>query len=181
MSPEIRRLKDAQIDERLDQSIREGLCICFPPDKEVFSKSRAWHGTLPSWTLLIEDNSQIIAHIGIVERKIRVTNEQISIAGLQNLFVLPAHRGKGFSPKMMKASMKEAGNLGHDFGLLFCVPQLEKLYALSKWKSLPSRRITHINKAGQEIDLPSKTVTMYYPLARSEFPEGDIHLQGSDW
>ena len=81
----------------------------------------------------------------------------------------------------IRVSMEEAGNLGHDFGLLFCVPQLEKLYALSKWKSLPARRIIHINKAGQEIDLPSKTVTMYYSLARSEFPAGDIHLQGSDW
>jgi len=110
-----------------------------------------------------------------------VENEQISIAGVQNVFVLPSHRAKGFFPKTMKASMEEAGRLGHDFGLLFCGPKLETIYAWCKWRPLPKRRVTRVDETGQEVDLPSKCISMYYPLARSEFPAGDIHLQGNDW
>jgi len=68
MSVEIRILKEDQIDEGLDQSIKNGLCICFPPDKEVFSKSRFWHGSAPAWTVLIKEDSEVLAHVGIVER-----------------------------------------------------------------------------------------------------------------
>ena len=181
MGAEIRILKEDQIDEGLDKSIKNGLCACFPPDKEMFSKSRFWHGTAPAWSALIEEDSEVLAHVGIVDREIRVGNEQASVAGVQNLFVLPEHRTRGFFLQIMKASMKEAGRLGHDFGLLFCVPELEKLYALCRWKLLPGRKASRVDETGQEVGLPSKNVTMYYALARSEFPAGDIHLQGNDW
>lgn len=181
MSLEIRMLKEERIDEYLDQSIRKGLCICFSPDKDVFSKSRFWHGTSPAWTVLIEENSEVLAHVGIVERRTRVGSEQVDIAGVQNVFVLPNHRVRGFFFKIMKASMEEAARLGHDFGLLFCAPKLEKLYARCEWRLLPQRKVTRVDDSGEEADLPSKNITMYYPLARSEFPLGDIHLQGNDW
>lgn len=106
--------------------------LVFASDKEVFAKSPAWHGTSPNWAVLVEENSEVLAHVGIVERKIRVENEQISLAGVQNVFVLPAHRPRGFFLQIIKTSMQEAGKLGHDCGFLFCVPQLEKLYALCK-------------------------------------------------
>lgn len=181
ISPEIVILKEEQIDEHLDQSIRKGLCICFPTDKEVFSKSRDWHGTSPNWAVLLEEKSEVIAHVGIVERRVRVGDEQVSIAGVQNVFVLPEYRARRLFFKLMKASMVEAGKLGHDYGLLFCVPELEKFYAICKWRLLPDRKATRVDETGQEVDLPSKNITMYYPLGRSEFPAGDIHLQGNDW
>ncbi len=181
MPGEIRILKEEQIDERLDESIRKGLCICFPPDKEVFSKSRYWHGTGPNWTVLMEEDSEVVAHVGIVERKIRVGDEQVNIAGVQNVFVLPEYRAKRLFFKVMKASMVEADKLGHDYGLLFCVPDLEKFYAICKWRLLPDRKARRVDKKGEQVDLPSKNISMYYPLGRSEFPPEDIHLQGNDW
>ena len=180
MGTELKILREDQIDEGLDKSIKNGLCVCFPADKEVFSRSRFWHGTAPDWSVLIEEDSEVPAHVGIVERKIRVGNEHISVAGVQNVFVLPECRTRGFFLQIMKASMKEAGRLGHDFGLLFCVPELEKLYALCKWKLLPNRKISRADETGQEVDLPSKNMVMYYPLACPDFPAGDIHLQGND-
>jgi len=181
MGVEIKILKEDQVDERLDKSIRKGLCVCFPKDEEVFSKSRSWHGTSPTWCVLIEEDSEVLAHVGMVEREIRVGNEQICIAGVQNVFILPNCRDRGFFLQIMKASMKEAGRLRHDFGLLFCVPELERLYALCRWKVLPGRKVRRLDENGQEVDLPSKNVVMYYPLVRSDFPTDDIHLQGNDW
>ncbi len=181
MPPEIKILKEEEIDEQLDRSIKNGLCTCFPPDREVFSKSRAWHGTSPNWAVLVEENSEVIAHVGIVERRVRVGDEQIDITGVQNVFVLPEHRTRGLFFKIMKASMEEAAELGHDFGLLFCVPELEKSYACCKWRLLPNRNVTRVDEDGKEVDLPSKNITMYHVLARSDFPAGNIHLQGNDW
>ena len=181
MEAEIRILTDDQIDESLDKSIKEGLCTCFPADEREFSRSRGWHGTMPSWSVLIEKNSQVLAHVGMVDRVIAVGNEQVRVAGVQNVFVLPDHRKSGYFLQIMKASIKEAGRLGYDFGLLFCVPELEKLYALCRWKTLSIRKVRRLDENGEETDLPSKNISMYHPLARSEFPDGDIHMQGNDW
>jgi len=181
MAAEIAILKEEQIDERLDKLIRKSLCSCFPADEEVFSKTRQWHGIGPAWSVLIEEDGEVLAHVGIVDQKIRVGNEQIHIAGVQNVFVLPAHRARNFFVRIMKASMQEAKRLEYDCGFLFCTAELEKLYSLRRWKRLSDRKIIRVDQTGQEVDLPSKSISMYYPLLRQDFPAGDIHLQGNDW
>ena len=181
MPVETKILKECQVDSRTDQSIRDGLCECFPPDTEIFSKSRFWRGIPPSWSVVIEEDLAVLAHVGIVERRIRVGGEQVSVAGPQNVFILPGHRARGFFPKIMRVSMEEAKRLGHDFGLLFCVPQLEKIYGFCKWKLVTGRKTTRVDEDGNEVDVPSKNLAMFFPLARPDFPDGDIHLQGNDW
>lgn len=34
-------IKESQMTKHIDESIRQGLCICFPIDMAVFSKTRA--------------------------------------------------------------------------------------------------------------------------------------------
>jgi predicted acetyltransferase len=164
-----------------DAAIRAGLCLCFPPDREVFSRTRAWHGTRPAWSVLVEMADRIVAHAAIVERQVLVGGEKVRVAGALNVFVLPDCRGQGLFRQVMSSAMDEAYRRRSDFGLLFCTPEIGAKYERLGWRLLADRRVTRIDEQGQEQPLPAKNVTLFHPLRRSDFPAGDIHLLGNDW
>lgn len=171
---------ESQMPADLDQRIRDGLCASFPVDNGVFSHTRAWHGSAPAYSVVMEKDGQVIAHVGVVDRTIRVGGIPLRAAGIQNVFVRPAFRGLGFCDQVMNASMAEALRQGFDCGLLFCVPRLAKVYAVTGWQTLGERTVIRVDN-GQEVAIPDKNITMYLPLVRPEFPDGVIHLQGNDW
>ena len=174
-------IEEANIDAVLDNKIKSGLCRCFSKDKEIFSQTRTWHGSFPAFSVVLEDQDVVSAHVGIVDRVIKVANKDLRIAGIQNVFVLNDYRGKGLCDKIMATAMKEAERLGFDAGLLYCVPELKKVYVRCGWKWLSEKEIIRLNKDGEEVNLPKKNIIMFYPIKIKKFPAGTIHLQGSDW
>ncbi len=178
---ESRIINEPEMDVRHDAGIREGLCICFPADREIFSRTRTWHGTLPTWSVLLKDGDVVAAHAGIVERTIRAGSEEVHVAGVQNVFVLPEYRKEGLFKDVMIVTMEEADRRGLECGFLFCTPQIGKFYKWLKWRLLDVKAITRIDADGEEKPIPGKNVAMFYPLRRKSFPVGDIHLQGNDW
>lgn len=177
----IRIVPEERMTRALDRGIRAGLCVCCPAHREIFSRTRAWHGSVPTWTVVLEQGSRVIAHAGIVERRIRVARERLSIAGIQNVFVIPEHRGQALSESVVEVAMYEAQNRQLDCGLLFCIPELERFYVRQGWRRLPDVPITRVDETGRECPLPGKNVAMYFPLALETFPIGAVHLQGNDW
>jgi predicted N-acetyltransferase YhbS len=178
---QIRIANECGIDPAMDASIRAGLCQCFPPDRESFAQSRAWHGSLPDWTAVIQEGGEVIAYTGVVERIIRVGHDTVRVAGVQNVFVLPDHRGQGLCRQLMMTTMAEAEHRGVDFGLLFCTFELSTIYSNLDWRRLDRRTILRIASDGREVPIPKKNLGMFYPVTRDDFPAGEIHLQGNDW
>ena len=176
-----RIVNEKDVTPELDQAVREGLCVCFPPDVPVFSHTRAWHGSGPAWSVIIEKEGVIEAHVGVIDRKIKAGDEPIHVAGIQNVFVIPKLRDTGLSKIIMDAAMAEADARGYDCGFLFCVPSLEPVYKASRWHLLPRERVVRVDEKGREVELPKKNIVMFYPLKRREFPPGSIHLGGNDW
>jgi predicted acetyltransferase len=130
---------------------------------------------------VIFDDDRVAAHVGIVDRGISAGGEQIRVAGIQNVFVLKNYRGQQLCDKIMDAAMKEAARRDFDAGLLYCIPELEKVYARCGWKSLPKENVIRVDENGDELALPDKNIAMFYPLKVKEFPGGTVHLQGNDW
>ena len=177
----INLVRERDVSRDLDKRIKEGLCLCFPDDKETFSVTRAWHNTAPLWILYSDYNYSIISHVGVVDRNIRVGDQVVRIAGIQNVFVLPEFRGKGFCDVLMKEAMDKAAEYGFDYGFLFCIPEIEKVYERCGWIKLPDTSILLTDESGKDGVLPGKNVAMYFPLKFDTFPSGNIHLQGNDW
>jgi predicted N-acetyltransferase YhbS len=176
----LRVLKELEIDEALDAAIRQMLVSCFPRDKSVYSHTRVWHGSTPAFTVLIEKAGQVVAHLCLIDRVIRVADQQLRVAGVGNVCVLPDYRGKGLSGRILKAAMKYAGQAGFDWGLLFTSEGVKKVYARNGWRLLPNVIVIRVEN-GQKIERPPEAVTMVYPLKLAEFPAGVVHLQGNDW
>jgi GNAT superfamily N-acetyltransferase len=177
-SPQI--IDEVRLPARLDAAIRKSLCGCFPDGCQVFSHTRAWHGSPPSWTVLVENNGAVIAHAGVVDRIIRAGDQPLRVAGVQNVFVLPEFRGRGWMRRLMTALTEEAHQRNYDAGLLFCTLDIACRYQRLGWLLL-ERPLTRIDEEGRERPLPSGNYILFHPLLRTELPGGPLDLQGNDW
>ena len=175
-----RIIDERDMPDRLDGAIRRSLCACFPGDRESFSRTRAWHGSHPAWSVFAEYDGVVIAHAGIVDRTILVGALRVRVGGLQNVFVLPEHRGRGLFRSLMATVHEEAQRRGYELGMLFCSRDIGLLYERVGWRFI-ERDVTRIDDYGRPQPLPDKNLTMIDPLSRSDLPPGDIHLQGNDW
>ncbi len=171
---------ESDMTSSLDQAIRALLCRAFEADVSKFSARRAWNGVAPEFTVAYRPEYDALGHIGIVFRDIRSGDRVVKIAGIQSLAVDAQMRGTGLSHRLESVAMEEAARRGGRFGLLFCVPELERFYAGLGWKT------THANVVmedadGKKVPLTAKNIAMTKDLVGEAFPSGDIDLQGRDW
>ena len=164
----------------LDQAIRHLLCECFPADRASFSQCRAWHDSWPAYTVVARCQDRLIGHVGMVVRSIQVGPSRVCVAGVQSFCIAPSHRGSGLSQKLLERALLEGRERGIPFGLLFCVPELERLYAKFGWHTV-DELFTMRDEHGQPAPIPGKNIAMLVELSASHFPVGPIDLQGRDW
>jgi GNAT superfamily N-acetyltransferase len=175
---------EQDVSPQQDRSIRAALCECFPADVSVFGVTRAWHGSAPSFSCWLELDQACIAHVGVVDRVIRVgESSNIHVAGIQNVFVVPAYRGRRLIDLLMYSAMAVAHQRSFDQGLLFCVPELESLYQRQGWRKISDRLVTRRDSSANNtvVPLPPYNIAMSLPLHQPDFPDGNIDLQGDDW
>jgi GNAT superfamily N-acetyltransferase len=171
---------EEQVSAGLDAEIRDFLIRAFPDDSTSFAQTRHWHGSAPAYSVLARLGSRLVAHAGAIVRDIRVGSRTVRIYGIQNMGVLPEVRGTGAGQRVLDAVAGEAVRRGVSFGLLFCIPALERYYRRDGWETRSV--VVRMNYGGQDnIPIPGKNVCMARCLAAEPFPDGDIHLQGADW
>lgn len=175
-----RIINEPHIDRRTDQSIRHGLCICFPADVEFYSKTRGWNQYDPHITTVVERGNRVVAHAAAIDKSIMVGEETLRVAGIMNVFVIPEYRKQGLATEVVRAALDEAEQQGFDMGLLFCKSWLESVYRSTGWKRITDRSITRV-VSDRELPLRKHIILMYYPLRLKTLPPGDIHLRGNDW
>lgn len=162
-----------------DAAIRKLLADCFPKDVGFFSKSRNWHSD-PEYILISRKGGEIAGQAAIVVREISCGRAKVKIAGIQSLAVSSKCRGMGLSQALMTDSMAEAWRRGIKFGLLFCVPDLERFYASLGWKRIDGPFFMR-DESGAKKNIPAKNIGMILLLSGKPFPSGAIDLRGRDW
>ena len=177
----VQLIDESDLAPDLEASIRRMLVMCFPKDARFFSHSRAWHGSPPSFSAVVVEGEEVIAHLGVVQRRITIGDAPADVAGIQNVAVLPEHRGKGLTRKMLTAAVDEALQRHLDYGLLFCEPKTIPVYARCGWLELPDQPLVRIDSDEQEKPLLPGNLPMWFPLAKRAFPAGTVHLGGNDW
>lgn len=168
------------MSEDIDAKVKDLLCKCFPEDVGVFSQTRFWHGTGPKYSIILKCQDEIVGHAGVVEREIITCEEKLLVAGIQNLAISPSMRGKKLGNQLMKEAMNEAKQQNFKFGLLFCIPELEKFYNSLGWETQHFAS-TMLNESGEVVPIPGKNIAMTKKLTEQSFPQGDIFLNGRDW
>jgi predicted acetyltransferase len=177
----VQLINEQDLPPDLEAAIRQTLVACFAKDAEFFSHSRAWHGSAPTFSAVILNGTEVIAHLGVVQREVTIGGTPANVAGIQNVAVLPDHRGRGLCRAMLAVAMGEAKQRGLDYGILFCVADSVPLYARCGWKCLFDSPVVRVDTDGQEKPLVEGNLPMWLPLGKEEFPSGEIHLDGNDW
>jgi GNAT superfamily N-acetyltransferase len=175
-------INEEDISSQLDRAIREVLVVCFPSNREYFQRQSFWHSPAVYRVIGNNDKGSIVAHTAIVERSVIVGPDlsKVRVAGIQGFCVLQDYRSMGLSNKMMSAAMDEGSKRGFDAGLLFCREQLEKVYGGMGWRKLDAVVYMTDDKNAKTL-IPSRNITMFYPLNAKQLPAGDIDLAGTDW
>jgi N-acetylglutamate synthase-like GNAT family acetyltransferase len=173
-------IEESRMTPATDAVIRELLCICFPLDINVFSQTRYWHGSVPTYSLIQEENGRILGHVGVVVRLVRCGNSPSLVAGIQNLAVRPELRGSGVGCQLVVESMKEARRRNIVWGLLFCVPELETFYGNLGWHVVHDT-VKAKDEPGRDSPILGRNICMSKCVGSSPFPRGEIHLEGADW
>lgn len=175
-------IKEQDITPQLDRAIREMLVVCFPADHEYFQRQSFWHSPAVYRVIGKNHKGSIVAHTAIVERAVIVGPDlsKVRVAGIQSFCVLQDYRRMSLSNKMMSAAMDEGNRRSFDAGLLFCREQLEKVYGGMGWRKLDAAVYMTDDKSGKTL-IPSRNITMFYPLNAMQLPVGDIDLAGTDW
>jgi len=130
-----RILLEDDINEELDAGMRQILADCYQGDKEVFRHRRIFNGHIPAYTVALLDDGVVCGHAAVVDTTIRVGQSTYRVAGLGYLCVAEQSRGHDLGRRMADIAMREAVRLNKfDFGLLYTVGTLPKLYSTLGWK-----------------------------------------------
>lgn len=168
------------ITESLNTSILKELCKSFPQDRDYFAHNRGWHGSFPKYTLVALHDTRVLGHLAVVERIITVGGKPFLIGGVQNVFVTRDARGAGLSGELLREAVREMSARKYEYGILFCIKELQKVYAAYGWLPVSERKSIRQENATPH-PLPPDNIAMYYPIHTQSFPHGDIDLCGNDW
>ena len=179
---QIRLHDESQIDQATDAALRRILAACFPHNETQFSASRQWHGSVPLFTVVATDKTHGVACAVVIDRTIRIDGRPVRVAGVGNVCVLPDYRGGGVVDRILLTAMEEAADREFEWGLLFCRPEIMKVYERTGWQSCMDRRFVRIDHAtGQPDEIPADHGKMFLRIGYRPLPPGDIDLQGDKW
>jgi predicted N-acetyltransferase YhbS len=163
-----------------DAAVRELLCECFPRDVEHFRKRRAWHESVPEYSILAWEDDQVVGHVAVVLRTIDCKEQfRLRVAGIQGVAVTPRLRKTGLSQRLMNLALTEAVAREVPFGLLFCHKPLLAFYRSMGWRRY-NHPIVMRNKDGEQVPMRANHA-MYIELTEARFPQGPLDLLGRDW
>ena len=171
--------EDAVSDE-LDRALRDALVVCFPKDGDHFLHQRWWHSLHNRTVVATERDGSVAGALCVIERMILVGESRLNIAGIGNVCTVPPWRKKGIIDCIMAMALDEAKRRGFETGLLFCKPELEKVYTRMGWKRIDATVVMD-DEHGVKVPLPENDVTMWIPILADRFPPGDIDLLGRNW
>lgn len=179
---QIRLIDESQIDPAIDAALRGLLAECFPHNARLFSASRQWRGNVPLFTVIATDKTHVVACAVVIDRTIRIGGRPVRVAGVGNVCTLPDFRGKGIIDRVLLSAMDEAAGRGFEWGLLFCRPEIMKVYERTGWLSCMDRRFVRIDhKTGQAVEIPADHGKMVLRIGFRPLPAGDVDLLGDKW
>lgn len=105
-----------------NQAIARLLARCFTTD----FGGRSFFQTRQSWRHVVRQDGQIVAHLAVQLRAVRLGNDLLTVAGIADVATHPDHRGQGHAARLLQAAIAAARQSPAQHVLLFGTA---KLYA----------------------------------------------------
>jgi len=132
----------------------------------------------PMWHVLVWRGDTLVAHAGLVRRRVLVSGQLLETAGLSSVWSLPSERGNGYAHWAVTEAMAYASReLGAPAMLLLCRAHVAAFYQRLSWRQVEGG-VTFAQPTG-----PYRwpALTMSLSCDDTPWPDGDIDLCGLPW
>ena len=125
-----------QLSNLQKNNIQKLRSAVYPPEVLATLPGIAFTWASPQWSVLVWDEDELVAKVGLLVREIVSNGETKSIGGIGGVMTHPARQGQGLASQAMReASRLFDEELKVAYALLFCRPQLVAYYKRLLWKS----------------------------------------------
>lgn len=168
-----------QLSEKLKESLKQLRSAVYPPEVLVKLPGIAFTWASPQWSVLLWDQDELVAKVGLLVREIISNGETKTIGGIGGVMTHPAKQGQGFASQAMReASRLFDEELNVSFALLFCLPHLVEFYKRLIWK--PFQGTVFVEQPQGRIEF-SANGAMVFDVKEQAPLKGSIDLNGLPW
>jgi len=172
-------VEEEAISADLEAKLCDLLVECFK--WPGFRNTRHSFGAIPTFSVIHRAGAAVFGNVSVHLRTITCGPCRLDVAGIGNVAVAPAMRGRGLFPVLMRTAIAEAQRRARNLGLLFCRPELEALYGRLGWKRREGT-VWMTTVDSDRVPLGSHEITMVLATGDATFPEeGEIDLLGPRW
>jgi GNAT superfamily N-acetyltransferase len=153
----------------------------YPPDAVANWPGRVIQWSRPQWSVMVwsDDDTQVLAHAGIVVRDGRLNDRDIKIGGIGGVMTHPEFRHQGYATTAIARCVQFFRDQGDiDIGLLVCESRLLPFYSHLGWQPFPGTMLTE--QAGQSVPFVFN-LPMTFPIRIADELTGTIDLLGPPW
>ena len=168
-----------QLSDLQKNSIQKLRSAVYPPEVLATLPGIAFTWASSQWSVLVWEDDELVAKVGLLRREIISNGETKSIGGIGGVMTHPAKQGQGLASQ----AMREAARLFDEelkvaYALLFCRPHLVEFYKRLLWKPFqgtmfaeqPQGKVEFSANGAMVLDLKEKA-----PL------NGSLDLNGLPW
>jgi predicted N-acetyltransferase YhbS len=132
--------------------------------------------------ILLKDRDDIIGHVSIVKRGVKLGGKLYKIGGVGNVAVCKDLRHKGYGSKALQKANAVLRKGKYDLGLLFCHPKLDNFYTNCGWIKKEKGKI-YYSENGRE---KHESTTYLLPVNLNQgnldkWLHNDIHVGEGTW
>lgn len=164
-------LQDKNIDDRIDKQLRELLSCAFADvcGSADFSKQRFYQEPYFHRFIIKNKVGNIVAHLGLHEKKIMSDNKYYSVAGIGDVCVHPDYQGRGFLTILFNFLNQWLENKAFVYALLFGKAEIYTSQGYLNTENL------YCSFEPTEWVLAQG---MYKQVSKTAWPISDVYLQG---
>lgn len=168
-----------QLSDLQKNNIQKLRSAVYPPEVLATLPGLAFTWASPQWSVLVWDEDELVAKVGLLKREIISNGETKSIGGVGGVMTHPQRQGQGLASQ----AMREAARLFDEelkvaYALLFCLPHLVEYYKRLKWK--PFEGQVFVEQPNGKIEF-SANGAMMLDIKESAPLNGILDLKGLPW
>ena len=171
----IQRIEEFKINRKQHLEISQLLKLCF----SSYPANQSFYKQFPSFRFLVFEEKELIAHLAIIHRLIKIGEESASIFGVSDLCVHPDFQHK----KIASVLLEELETLGkkHKIDFITLIAQEQKIYKKNGFQSVNNNCRWLIINEVQSLGLAQRNLDnalMIKPLTKKNWRDGIVDFQG---
>jgi predicted N-acetyltransferase YhbS len=130
------------------------------------------------WNVLLETETEIVSHVGVVDRTILAGSQPVRVGGVGGVATAPAWQRRGYAQQLMRSTAAFMRDQLHmSAGLLICGDKMLPYYSRLGWQAVPGPLV--VDQPQGKVMMP--TNIMVLPFSETPWPAGTIDLCSLPW